>query len=142
MKYTKVDATSNFDVGKLNSLLHLPLRPDAVFKKQRASKVPFHLQDKVNQLLDIQEEYEIIYPENKEEKPKENTFTNPVVILAKRESLKIVLHARYLNSLIDESKCKWPFEPVQVILTKINGKYFTTAYNNSAYKQKPLDEQS
>ena len=33
-------------------------------------------------------------------------------------------------------------EPIQVILTKINGKYFTTADMNSAYNQMPLDEQS
>ena len=50
--------------------------------------------------------------------------------------------ARYLNSLIDESKCNWPIEPIHVILTKINGKYFTTADINSAYNQMPLDEQS
>ena len=79
---------------------------------------------------------------NKEEQPKGNTFINPVIILAKGESLKIVLDARYLNSLIDESKCNWPIEPIQVILTKINGKYFTTADMNSAYNQMPLDEQS
>ena len=33
-------------------------------------------------------------------------------------------------------------EPIQVILTKINGKFFTTADMNSAYNQRPLDEQS
>ena len=63
-------------------------------------------------------------------------------MLAKRESLKIVLDARYLNSLTDETKCNWPIESIQVILTKINGKYFTTADMNSAYNQMPLDEQS
>ena len=36
----------------------------------------------------------------------------------------------------------WPIEPIQVILTKINGKYFTTTDMNSAYNQMPLDEQS
>ena len=36
----------------------------------------------------------------------------------------------------------WPIEPIQVILTKINGKYFTTVDMNSAYNQMPLDEQS
>ena len=81
-------------------------------------------------------------PVNKEEQPKGNTIINPVIILAKSESLKIVLDARYLNSLIDESKCNWPIEPIQVILTKINGQYFTTADMNSAYNQMPLDEQS
>ena len=141
IKYSSVYATSKFDVGKISSSLHLPLKPDAVFKKQRASKVPTHLHDKVNRLLDILEQNKIISPVNKEEKPKGNTFINPVIILAKGESLKIVLDARYLNSLIDESKCNWPIEPIQVILTIINGKYFTTADMNSAYNQMPLDEQ-
>ena len=142
IKYSSVYATSKFDVGKISSSLHLPLKPDAVFKKQRASKVPIHLHDKVNRLLDILEQYNIISPVNKEEQPKGNTIIKPVIILAKGESLKIVLDARYLNSLIDESKCNWPIEPIQVILTKINGKYFTTADINSAYNQMPLDEQS
>ena len=142
LKYSTVYATSKFDVGKISSSLHLPLKPDAVFKKQKANKVPIHLHDKVNRLLDILEQYKIISPVNKEEQPKGNTFFNPVIILAKRESLKIVLDARYLNSLIDESKCNWPIEPIQVILTKINGKYFTTADMYSAYNQMPLDEQS
>ena len=142
LKYSTVYATSNFDVGKISSSLHLPLKPDAVFKKQRGSKVPILLHDKVNRLLDILEQYKFISPVNKEEQPKVTTVFNPVIILAKGESLKIVLDARYLNSLIDESKCNWPFEPIQVILTKINGKYFTTADMNSAYNQMPLDEQS
>ena len=134
IKHSTVYATSKFDVGKINSSLYLPLKPDAVFKKQRASKVPIHLHDKVNRCLDILEQYEIISPVNKEKQPKGNTFINPVITLAKGESLKIVLDARYLNSLIDESKCNWPIEPIQVI--------FTTADMNSACNQKPLDEQS
>ena len=142
LKYSTVYATSKFYVGKFSSSLHLAFKPDAVFKKQRASKVPIHLHDKVNRLLDILEQYENISTVKKEEQPKGNTFINPFIILAKGESLKIVLDARYLNSLIDESKCNWPIEPIQVILTKINGKYFTTADMNSAYNQMPLDEQS
>ena len=138
LRYPTVYATSKFDVGKINSPLPLPLKPDAVFKKRRASKVPIHLHDKVNRLLDMLEQYEIISPVNKEEQLKRNTFINP----AKGESLKIVLDARYLNSLFDESKFIWPIEPIQVISTKINGNYFTTADMNSAYNQMPLDEQS
>ena len=88
------------------------------------------------------EQYEIISQVNKEEQPKDNTFINRVIILAKGESLKIVLDARYLNSLIDESKCNWNIDPIQVILTKINSKFFTTTDMNSAYNQMPLDEQS
>ena len=40
LRYSTVYITFKFDVGKINSPLHLPLKPDAVFKKQRASKVP------------------------------------------------------------------------------------------------------
>ena len=72
---------------------------------------------------------------------KGNTFKNPVIILAKGESLKIVLDARYLYSLIDESKCNWPIKSIRIIVTGINGHYFTTADMNSAYNQISLDEQ-
>ena len=142
IKNSSVYATSKFDIGKISSSLHLPMKPGAVFKKQRASKVPIHLHDKVKRLLNILEQNEIISPVNKDEQPKINTFINPVIILAKSESLKIVLVARYVNSLNDESKCNWPIEAIQVILTKISGKFFTTADMNSAYNQMPLDEQS
>ena len=70
LKYPTVFATSKFDVGKLNSPVHLPLKPDAIFKKQAASEVLIHLHDKVNRLLDILEQFEIISPVNKEEQPK------------------------------------------------------------------------
>ena len=56
--------------------------------------------------------------------------------------MKTGLDARYLNSLINESNCNLPIEPIQVILTKIKVKYFTTAEMSSAYNQMPLDKQS
>ena len=59
LKCPMVYATSKFDVGKVNSL-HQLLKPDAVFKIQRASKIQIHFQDKVNRFLDILEEYDII----------------------------------------------------------------------------------
>ena len=88
LKFPTTYAKSKFDVGNISSPLHLPLKPDAVFKKQTASNAPIHLQDRVNRLLHILEQYEIISPVNKEEQPKGNTFINPVIILAKGESLK------------------------------------------------------
>ena len=56
-------------------------------------KSQFTCKEKVNQLLEILEQYEIISPVNKEEQSESNTFINPVIILAKGESLKIVLDA-------------------------------------------------
>ena len=118
------------------------MKKDAIFKKQRISKVPIHLRKKIQKFLDVLKKYDIIAPVNKEHLSTGNTITNPVIIQRKGESSKIILNARYLNSMIDESKCNWPIEPVDVALTLINEKIFTTADLNSAYNQIPLDEQS
>ena len=142
LHYKQVYATTKFDVGKAKVKLNLPMKTDAIFKKQRISKVPIHFRERIQKLLDVLKKYEIIAPVNKEQQSTGNTFTNPVIILRKGESLNIVLDARYLNSLIDESKCNWPIEPVDVALTRINGSLFTTADLNSAYNQIPLDEES
>ena len=78
IKYSSVYATSKFDVGKISSSLHLPLKTRRSFQKNREQvKYQFHLHDKVNRLLDILEQYNIISPVNKEEQPKGNTFINP-----------------------------------------------------------------
>ena len=142
LDYRQVYATTKFDVGKTKVKLNLPIKKDAIFKKQRIRKVPIHLRERIQKLLDLLKKYDIIAPVNKEQLSTGNTFTNPVIILRKGESLKIVLDAQYLNSMIDESKCNWPIEPVDVALTRINRTIFTTAYLNSAYNQIPLDEES
>ena len=111
-------------------------------KKQRISKVPIHLREIIQKLLDLLKKYDIIAPVNKEQLSTGNTFTNPVLKLRKGESLKIVFDARYLNSMMDESKWNWPIESVDVALTRTNGTIFTTADLISAYNQIPLDEQS
>ena len=41
LKYSTVYATSKFDVGKVSSSLHLPLKPDAVFKNKEQVKYRF-----------------------------------------------------------------------------------------------------
>ena len=142
LDYRQVYATTKFDVGKTKVKLNLPIKKDAIFKKQRKSKVPIHLRELIQKLLDVLKKYDIIAPVNKEQLTTGNTFTNPVIILRKGESLKIVLDAQYLNSMINESKSNWPVEPVDVALTRINGTIFTTADLNSAYNQIPLYEES
>ena len=80
------------------------MKKDAIFKTQRVSRVLFYLRERIQKLLDVLKKYGIISPVNKEQLSPGSTFTNPVIILRKGESLKIVLNARYLNSMIDESK--------------------------------------
>ena len=93
LKLPMVYATYKFVVGKIHSPLHLPLKPGAVFEKDRATKVTMHLQAEITRLLNILQQYDIISTINKEQQPKGNTFISPVIILAKSESLKIVLVA-------------------------------------------------
>ena len=42
-------------------------------------------------------------------------FTNPIIISPKRDTVKLVIDARYLNYTIDLSNYTRPLEPVQVL---------------------------
>ena len=52
LKYRNVYATK-FDVGKTKVKFNLPMKKDAIFKKQRIKKVPIHLRDRIQKLLDV-----------------------------------------------------------------------------------------
>ena len=43
------------------------MKKDAIFKKQRISKVPIHLRERIQKLLDIFKKYDIIAPVNKKQ---------------------------------------------------------------------------
>ena len=85
---------------------------------------------------------DIMAPVNTDSLTTGNTFINPVIKLKKGESLKIVLDACQLNSMIDETKCSWQIEPIQIKLIRIRGPVFSIADMNSAYNQMPLDKPS
>ena len=53
LDYRQVYATTKFDVGKTTVKLNLPIKKDAIFKKQRIGKVPIHLRERIQKLLDI-----------------------------------------------------------------------------------------
>ena len=65
LHYKQVYAKTKFDVGKTKVKLNLPKKKDAIFKKQRISKVPIHLREQIQKLLDILKKYDIIAPVNK-----------------------------------------------------------------------------
>ena len=88
LKYRNVYATTKFDVGKTNVKLNLSMKKDAIFKKQRISKVPINLRDRIQKLFDVLKKYDIISPINKEYLSTGNTFTNPVIILRKMRIAK------------------------------------------------------
>ena len=53
LEYKQVYATTKFDVGKTKVKLNLPMKKDTIFKKQRISKVPIHLRERNQKLLDV-----------------------------------------------------------------------------------------
>ena len=67
-------------------------------------------------------------------------FTNPIIILPKGDTDKLVIDARYLTSITDLSNYSRPLEPVQMLLTRLDGVYYTTSDLASAYNQVPLSE--
>ena len=98
IQFKKCYATSKIDVGKVKVELNLPLKATAIFKKQRATRITLQLQDRVQHLLDILTHFNIIALVNTDSLTTGNTFINPVIMLKKEESLKIVLDARQLNT--------------------------------------------
>ena len=95
--------------------------------------VSLPLQDKVNILWDILVHYEILSPVNKEEQPLGENFINPVIILAKGESLKIVLDARNLKMQLDHRTNQRN--------THKNGQNYARVDRNSVYNQMALEKQ-
>ena len=69
-------------------------------------------------------------------------LVNPIVLLPKADYVKLVIDARYLISITDLTNYSWPLEPVQMIMTRINGKYFTASDLSFAYHQVPLSEET
>ena len=62
-------------------------------------------------------------------------FTNPIISLPKGDTDKLVIDARYLNSITHLSNYSWPLEPVQMLLSRLDGVYSTTSDFASAYNQ-------
>ena len=66
-------------------------------------------------------------------------FVNAIIILPKKDYVKLVLDACYLKSITDTSNPSWPLEPLQVLITLVNGSYFTRSDLSCAlYVLKPL----
>jgi len=133
-----------YDLGCIKDKFHIKLQKDAELKKQRPSRIPINYSAKLKVLLKKLEDAGIIG--NVTNNPRSNEtgseFLNPVIIIPKGEVIKLVLDARYLNSVTDTSQYSWPLESLTAILDKLKGKYFTTTDLSCAYHQVPLTPES
>ena len=60
LDYRDVYSRHKFDVGKTRQKFHITLKPKAELKRQRPSKVPLHLNEKLEKFLTQPEDWEII----------------------------------------------------------------------------------
>ena len=138
-------ATHKNDVGKICTPFRIRLKPNANLQTQRPTKVPIHYREKLNALLDELEKNGIIRQigSTPHEKPNYGTtFLNPLIIIKKNDSIKIVLDARHLNSNTDQSSESWPLEPLATQLARADKKYKSAIDLMYAYAHATLDEET
>ena len=126
-----------FDVGKTRQKFHVTLKPNVELKRQRASKVPLQLKDKLEKLLTQLKDADI-FPEMGDDDENGSLFVNPIILMPKNDYVKLVIDARYLNSVTDLTNYTWPSEPVWMIMTGVNGKFFSVSDLSCADYQVPL----
>ena len=128
-----------YDLGKVNHEFSITLKDDATFVKQRPSKIPINWRNKVLSLLDKLIAAGII-EEMGNENPKDlgSEFINPLILLPKDDTLKLVIDARALNKMTRTWKDTWPVEPVSSQLDRVHGIWFSTTDMSFAYGQIPL----
>ena len=73
-----------FDVGKTRQKFHVTLKPNVKLKRQRASKVPLHLKDKLKKLLTQLKDADIIR-EMGDDDEMGSLFVNPIILMPKND---------------------------------------------------------
>ena len=136
-----VYSQQKFDVCKKRQKVHVTLKPNVELKRQRPSKVPLHLKDKLEKLLTQLRDADIIH-EMGDEDEMGSLFVNPIILMPKNDYVKIGVNARYLNSGTDLTNYSGALEPVQMIMTRVNGKVFSVSDLSCAYHQVPLSPEA
>ena len=117
------------------------MEPNVELKRQRPSKVPLHLKEKLEKLLTQLKDADII-GEVDDDDEIGSLFDNPIILMPKKDYVKLVNDARYLNSVTDLTNYSWPSEAVQIIMTRINGEVFSVSDLSRAYHQVPISRET
>ena len=130
-----------FEVGKTRQNFHVTLKPKIELNRQRPNKVPSHLKEKLEKLVTQIRDADIIR-EMGDDNEMGPLFVNPIILMPKNDYVKLVIDARYPNSVTDLKNYSWPSEPVQMIMTRVNGKVFSLSDLSCAYHQVPLSPET
>ena len=82
-----------FDVGKTRQNFHVTLKPNVELKRQRASKVPLHLKNKLEKLQTQLMDADIIR-EMGDDDEMGSLFVNPIFLMPKDDYVKLMIDAR------------------------------------------------
>ena len=96
-----------FDVGKTRQNFHVTLKPNVELKCQQPSKVPLYLKEKLEKLLTQLKDANIIR-EMGDDDDMGLLFVNPIILMPKNDYVKLVIDARYLNSVTNLTKWQDP----------------------------------
>ena len=69
-------------------------------------------------------------------------YVIPINIKLESDYVKLVIDARYLNLMTDLTNYYLPLEPVQMVMTGINGKFFSVSGLSCAYNQVLLSSET
>ena len=103
------------DVGKIFTPFRIGIKENCKLQTQRPSKVPIHHRDRLNKLLTELEKYNIIKQNGSSSDGKHTigtTILNPLIIIPKGDSIKVVLDERHSNSNTSQELESWPNEPL------------------------------
>ena len=78
-----------------------------------------------------------IIREMENDKEMGSEFINPITILQKGNTKKLVIDAHYLNPITNLSRYPWPLKAIGSRLNKLKENYFTTSDFCSANHQDP-----
>ena len=78
-----------FDVGKTRHNFHVTLKPNVELRRQRPSKVPLQLNEKLEKLL-TQLKDANIFREKGEDDKMGSLIVNPIILMPKNEYVKLV----------------------------------------------------
>ena len=96
-----------FNVGKTCKKFHVILKPNVELKRQRPSKFPIHLKEKMEKLLPQVTDADIIREMGNNDEMG-SVFVNPIILMPKNDYVKFVIDAKYLNSLKVLTNYSWP----------------------------------
>ena len=127
-----------FDVDKTRPKFHVTLKPKI---EPKPSRVPLHLKEKLEKLL-IQLKDADIFREMGDDDQMGSLVVNPIILMPKNDYVKLVIDARYLNSVRGLTNYSWPLNHVQMIMTRVNGKVFSVIDLSCAFHQVPLSPET